>query len=122
MPRRLRSALALAAALLAVTGCSLVGGGSTPTAASASIPSGSQAAVDASVSELAGQAAIETGEISVISVEVTDWPDPSLGCPEPGLMYPQVITPGYRVVLEAQGTRYEYHTDASGQRVVTCGS
>lgn len=114
--------LAIAAFLLAAAGCSPSGGGSTPTAATASIPAGSQAAVDAAVAELARQAAVDAGEISVVSVEATDWPDPSLGCPEPGLMYPQVITPGYRVVLEAQGATYEYHTDASGQRAVTCGN
>jgi hypothetical protein len=51
----------------------------------------------------------------VVSVEATDRADPSLGCPKPGLMYPQMITPGYRIVLDAQGTTYEFHTDASGQ-------
>jgi len=30
-------------------------------------------------------------------------------------MYPQMITPGYRIVLDAQGTTYEFHTDTSGQ-------
>jgi hypothetical protein len=34
-------------------------------------------------------------------------------------MYAQVITPGYRVVLEAGGQRYEYHTD-TGRFVVLC--
>jgi hypothetical protein len=114
------SALTLAAVLLAAAGCSLFGSGSTPTAAPPSIPAGSQAAVDASVSELARLATVDAGDIAVISVEATDWPDPSLGCPKAGLMYPQMITPGYRIILDAQGTTYEFHTDASGQRVVTC--
>jgi hypothetical protein len=122
LSRSPRPALALAAVLLAAAGCSLSGGGSTPTTATSSIPAGSQPAVDAAVSELARQTAMDAGEISVISVEATDWPDPSLGCPKPGLMYPQVITPGYRIVLETQGATYEYHTDTSGQRAVTCGS
>jgi hypothetical protein len=35
-------------------------------------------------------------------------------------MYLQVITPGYRVILEAQGKQYTYHTDTRRQ-VVPCG-
>ena len=31
----------------------------------------------------------------------------------------QVITPGYRIILEAQGQRYEYHTDQQ-RSVVRC--
>ena len=46
------------------------------------------------------------------------WRTSSLGCifitgscPQPGFMYAQVITPGYRVVLEYAGKQYIYHTD-----------
>ena len=31
----------------------------------------------------------------------------------------QVITPGYKITLEAQGKRYEYHSDTN-RRVVRC--
>ncbi len=43
--------------------------------------------------------------------EAVEWRDTSLGCPKPGLMYAQVITPGYLIVLEANGKEYEYHAD-----------
>lgn len=46
--------------------------------------------------------------ISVLSFEAQDFPDSSLGCPQPEQMYTQVITPGYQVVLEAQGQVYDY--------------
>ena len=49
-------------------------------------------------------------EITVISTEEVEWGDASLGCPEPGTMYAQVITPGYFVVLESGGETYDYHT------------
>ena len=58
--------------------------------------------------------------IRLLSLEKVEWPDASLGCPKPGMMYAQVITPGFKVVLEAQGQTYEYHTDAA-QSVVLCG-
>jgi hypothetical protein len=57
--------------------------------------------------------------VRLIRVEAREWSDASLGCPKPGQMYAQVITPGYLVVLEAGGQRLEYHTDA-GRRVELC--
>ena len=69
--------------------------------------------------DLARRLNLSVLEISVISVEAVDWPDTSLGCPQPGMMYAQVITPGFRVVLEATGQSYEYHTDEDSS-VVLC--
>jgi len=60
-----------------------------------------------------------SSDIRVLSVEVVDWPDASLGCPQPGMVYAQVITPGFRVLLEVENDKYEYHTDR-GERVVLC--
>lgn len=51
---------------------------------------------------------------TVVQAEAVEWPDGSLGCPQPGMMYPQVITPGYKVVLESGGQTYVYHGDRSG--------
>ena len=57
--------------------------------------------------------------VAAVRAAVPSWPDSSLGCPKPNMNYLQVITPGYRIVLEAQGRSYEYHTD-TGKRVVRC--
>lgn len=57
---------------------------------------------------------------AVISVESVDWSDASLGCPEPEMMYAQVITPGYRIILELEDQQYAYH--ASRSRVIYCPS
>lgn len=46
--------------------------------------------------------------ITVKSFSVEEFSDASLGCPQPDQMYAQVITPGYQVVLEAQGQEYDY--------------
>ena len=59
---------------------------------------------------------VEPGEAQAVA-----WPDTSLGCPQPGMAYAQVITPGYRIVLTAGGKTYEYHAD-SQRRVVYCES
>ena len=67
------------------------------------------------MADLAGQLGIAAEAITVRSVEAVEWPDASLGCPKPGMMYAQVITPGYRIVLEANGQSYEYHAGRSGR-------
>lgn len=68
---------------------------------------------------LADKLKVNVESITVVEVKETEWSDSSLGCPQPDMNYLQVITPGYQVILEAQGQRYEYHTNESTQ-VVHC--
>ncbi|MCP4271408.1 MAG: hypothetical protein GY781_05495 [Gammaproteobacteria bacterium] len=42
-------------------------------------------------------------------IRETQWPDSSLGCAQPESEYLQVIIPGYRVQLFANGTEYMVH-------------
>ncbi|MCX7854970.1 MAG: hypothetical protein N2556_03165, partial [Anaerolineae bacterium] len=77
-------------------------------------------AVMAAIRRLAEQRDIPPEEITVASWEPVDWPDTSLGCPEPGMMYAQVIVPGYLIVLEARGNLYRVHTDRAGEQIVFC--
>ena len=79
----------------------------------------SEPLVELAKEHLANRIGIDKEQITVVSVKGVDWPDASLGCPEPGMFYAQVITPGYRIVLSHDGERYEYHTDRSN-RVVLC--
>ncbi len=57
-------------------------------------------------------------QVVVVSAEEVEWPDSCLGAAKPDEMCLQVITPGYRVILEHRGQRYEFHTNADGSRVV----
>jgi len=57
---------------------------------------------------------------AVLTFDPVEWGDTSLGCPMPGLVYAQVITPGFRLVFDYQGQRNEYHTDQDGSNVVAC--
>jgi len=61
---------------------------------------------------------IAPGTIRVVSTERVDWPDAGLGCPQPGLAYAQVITPGYRLTLQSGDETYTVHTDLEGRAVV----
>lgn len=64
---------------------------------------------------------IAASDLQFVLTEKQDWPDSALGCPKPGELYSQIVTPGYRVVVlvKSQNMRYEYHTDLRG-RAVSC--
>ncbi len=59
--------------------------------------------------DLAGRLSIPADSIKVLECGEAMWPDTSLGMPEPGQMYAQMLTEGFSVVLEAGGKKYEYH-------------
>ncbi len=84
------------------------------------MPAGAEKAVQAAKADLARRTGIDQAAIVVVRADAVDWRDSSLGCPRPGQMYIQVITPGYLVVLQAAGRTHEYHTDRDGSRVVLC--
>ncbi len=83
------------------------------------VPADAEPAVLAARRDLASRMGVAVEDVQMMEFQAVDWPDSSLGCPEPGKMYLQVITPGYRVVLQAAGQTYEYHTN-QGNRAVLC--
>jgi hypothetical protein len=89
-----------------------VGGGSVGT------PTNLDNLIQQARADLAARLQISSDVIQVLKTEAAQWPDSSLGCPQKGMMYMQVITPGYTIVLGAQGKTYEYHTSMT--RVELC--
>jgi hypothetical protein len=77
----------------------------------AGAPAGSRGPVEQALDDLAERLSIDPDGIELVELKAVEWPDTGLGCPQPGKLYVQVITPGLRVLLEAQGQVYEYHTD-----------
>ena len=63
--------------------------------------------------DLAHRLNIPESEISVLEARDVVWPDSSMGCPQPGMLYTEVLTPGYLILLEANGQKYEYHAGKS---------
>lgn len=68
--------------------------------------------------DLSVRANVLPDEIKLISADPVEWRDGSLGCPKLGVMYIQVITPGYLIVLQAAGKQWNYH--AGSDRVFWC--
>jgi hypothetical protein len=58
--------------------------------------------------DLAAKLGIDECEILLVESGETTWPDASLGMPEPGRMYAQMLTEGFLVVLKAAGKKFEY--------------
>jgi hypothetical protein len=69
--------------------------------------------------DLARRLGLALERIGLVSIETMQWPDASLGCPQPGKVYAQVVTPGFRVLLVAHQRVYEYHSEAA-RSVVLC--
>lgn len=68
---------------------------------------------------LAKKLGIAVDQIALSEVKPVVWRDASLGCPKPAIDYIPMETPGYSIVLEADGRTYNYHTDEV-KRFVTC--
>jgi hypothetical protein len=92
----------------------------TPASTSGAIPDEVKKPFEAASNDLAKRASLAPQTIQMVSYNFEDFPDSSLGCPQPNTRYLQVITPGYRIQLEAGGQQYDYRTNVSGTRVVLC--
>jgi hypothetical protein len=72
------------------------------------IPASNPVVVQA-IQDLSTRLGIASDQISVVSAEPVVWPDGGLGCPQPGMVYPQVLRDGMRIILSAGGREYHYH-------------
>jgi hypothetical protein len=81
---------------------------------------GAEHLVELVKADLVQELGVGSGEIQVQSVEEAAFPDASLGVPEPGRVYAQVVTPGYIIEMVVAGQTYRYH--ASGERIVAVPS
>ena len=62
--------------------------------------------------DLARRLSLEPDAVGFVKLKEVVWPDRSLGCPRPGMEYPQVPQDGVLIVLRAAGRSYEYHAGA----------
>jgi hypothetical protein len=70
------------------------------------------------IADLVKRTGADRGDIQVVRGEAVVWNDGSLGCPKPGEFYIQIITPGFRVVLQAKDQLFDYHTDTNSQFIL----
>ncbi|GAG38203.1 unnamed protein product, partial [marine sediment metagenome] len=78
-----------------------------------------ESVVDYAQLDAAKRSGVPVDQVRIVRVKAMTWPDTSLGCPEPGMTYLQVLTPGFLIVVKAGDRRFEYHTDEES-KVVLC--
>ena len=69
--------------------------------------------VEVAVADLVGRLHVDAPSITVVSAQPMTWPDGGLGCPRPGMAYPQTQVDGALIELSAGGTVYRYHSGGS---------
>jgi hypothetical protein len=77
------------------------------------------APVQSALTSAAAKMGVDASKLTVVHLEQREWSDTSLGCPEPGRVYAQVVTPGWLVVIAGDGQALVYHTDQK-ERVTLC--
>lgn len=70
--------------------------------------------LDPILADAAERTGVPLTALVVVRSQFVEWPDGSLGCPEPGMLYPQVITAGYWVQIDAAGELLDYRAGDSG--------
>ena len=134
-PTRFRAAVVLATAVLIATGCGA--GGASPSEPTRSLEvvqtpdltpdippsttSGSPAPillpaeiVEPILDDAAARSGVARDQLVVARAEPVTWPDGGLGCPEPGMMYIQVLVDGYWVVVQTGKQELDYRGSERG--------
>lgn len=89
----------------------------TPATPQPSVPAGGevpQEIMGELLAEVASQTGVEVGELTIERAQQVTWPDGSLGCPEPDMMYTQALVPGYWVVIKAGDETFDFRMSETG--------
>lgn len=79
----------------------------------------SEGVVQMSIEYLHEKFSLDADTVKVNEVTSMTWPDAGLGCPKKGVLYIQALTPGFQILLEADGHVFTFHTNESSI-VVLC--
>lgn len=75
--------------------------------------------IEKAKADLAQRLSVPIDEIAVLEATTVTWPDGSLGCPQEGMVYAQVLTPGYLIRLQSGAQEFEYHA-SKGTTLIFC--
>jgi hypothetical protein len=78
-----------------------------------------QAAVQVARAVLAGLLGLsDPSQVALVQVMPVEWLNACLGVVSPDIACAEVITPGFRILLEAQGVQYEFHANQDGSQIL----
>jgi hypothetical protein len=69
--------------------------------------------VNVAKEDLATRLNILAENIEIVKVEYVTWPNGALGCPQPDMVYTQVLQDGLKIQLRVDGIIYNYHSGGS---------
>jgi len=102
-----------------VSGCALgqAAAGPPPAVKEKAVRNAPADMIEAALDDAANRSTTARADIKVVSAEPVTWPDGSLGCPQPGMVYTQALVPGFRIVLQAGEQVLTYHASSRGKPV-----
>lgn len=73
--------------------------------------------VESAVADLASRLKRDESEIEVVSATRVTWPDGSIGCPQPGVMYTMALVEGSQIILgiDQRSRVFIYHAGSDGR-------
>lgn len=71
--------------------------------------------VEAAIQQAAEDTEFDTESLEAVSARQVVWSDGSLGCPQEGQSYVQVLTDGYWVTLDSPGGELDYRAALEGE-------
>ena len=89
-----------------------------PQPTSAHIPVDLTPAQRAALTALSEQLKLAVDKIKLVSTEAVTWPNGCLGVVRMGVLCTQNEVPGFKIVLEANGQKYEFHTNQDGSVIL----
>jgi hypothetical protein len=72
----------------------------------------------AAINALMEQLNLTADKIKLVSTEAVTWPDGCLGIVRMGVMCTQAEVPGFKIILEAEGQKYEFHANQDGSVIM----
>ena len=72
----------------------------------------------AAITALSEQLSLTADKIKLVSTEAVTWPNGCLGIVRMGVLCTQNEVPGFKIILEADGQKYEFHTNQDGSIVM----
>lgn len=77
--------------------------------------------VQAAVAAEAGRKGVTVADVALAGYADVTWPDGSIGCPQPGMLYTQALVPGHQLILRVGGDLASYHA-AKGRPFAYCAA
>jgi hypothetical protein len=99
-------------AAVILAGC----GGKNDEGSSPDLPEDVESLVILAKFDLTLKTGIDVEDIKTVETEEVVFSDSNMGVPQEGVPYDNIATPGYIIILDANGEEFEYR--ASGEKVI----